>query len=274
MKYLPIFPELAQELEELDDAQVGRMIRAMSAYAFEGRDPDFPRGSAERVLWPVFRLKIDGWRDKSEKRASAGSAGGEANGSGAKQTEANGSKPKQTEANESKPKPQSQSHTQSQTQPQIREIDTHDGTSGQEDARAREGVPASQYDPGDPLRPFDSAWRFSERARRRIAQRILDRVTPQISSAVVVVDGEEERDRIMGREIFDALTAAMAGDIPPDVCQQLGVAEGSIWRWEARLKQLALDAGSAPEDRTAVWRSQLEQLAEDLATPLALSAYG
>lgn len=270
MKYLPIFPELMEELSELDDASIGRMVRAMSAYAFDGVEPTFDKGTPERILWPVFRLKIDGWRDKSEKKAAAGAAGGEANGSKPKQTEANESKPKQKEATGSKPKPQSQSQTQSQSEPQPEEdpedVDTHTEIYGERPrARARR---STWYDPEHPERSFDNAWRFSEPARLAVAQRILETV---LNEGLQVIPVPTDTGNL-GEELLQSLEAAMRAGIPPDECQRIGERDRKSWLWEGHLKQLALDAGTAPPGRFEAWQNQVSECAEDLQEPAA--AYG
>lgn len=279
MKYLPIFPDLMEQLEEYPDESVGRLIRAMSAYAFAGTKPDFAPGSPERLAWPFCRWKVDEWQRKSEAQSGNRRKPDLSTGEPDLSTENQGKpdlstenqiKPIETNLNQPKPT-ETKRNPQSQSQSQSQEMDTHEDLQQHGDARARGAVPAGQYDADHPERPFDSAWRFSELARRRIAQRILDAVAPRISKAVTVVEGDTDRDRVVGREIFEALQAAMAGDIPPDACQQLGLMSGTLWRWEARLKQFAISAGSAPEERFAVWQSQLDQLREDLDTPMILA---
>ena len=273
MKYLPIFPELMEELEEFSDESVGKLMRAMSAYAFAGEEPDFAKGSPERLAWGFCRRKVDQWREKSEARATAGASGGsrpkqdEADESKPKQTEANESKPKQTEANGSKGKPQSQS--QSQTEPESEDEDTHtdipqQGNAGARARRSRSGW----YDAENPDAPCDLSWQTSETARRSIAQRIIEKVCRGgFSMAPVITEAGA-----LGQELFRSLEAAMMAGIPPGECQRIGERDKKAWLWEGHLKQLALDAGTAPESQAETWRRQISDCEDDLTAPLV--AYG
>lgn len=57
MKYLKVFTDFADAMEELGDAERGRLFTAMLKYAETGAAPDF-RGN-ERFIWPVAKLQID-----------------------------------------------------------------------------------------------------------------------------------------------------------------------------------------------------------------------
>lgn len=57
MKYLKVFTDFADAMEELGDAERGRLFTAMLKYAETGAAPDF-RGT-ERFIWPVAKLQID-----------------------------------------------------------------------------------------------------------------------------------------------------------------------------------------------------------------------
>jgi len=98
MKQLKLKTSWQTAIEELSDAECGRLFRGMLIYASSGEAPKL--GGSERILWAKARAEIDEQRSVSEKRAEAGRVGG----SKPKQTEANESKPKQTEANGSKEK--------------------------------------------------------------------------------------------------------------------------------------------------------------------------
>jgi len=98
MKQLKLKTSWQTAIEDLSDAECGRLFRGMLQYASSGEAPKL--GGSERILWAKARAEIDEQRSISEKRADAGRIGG----SKPKQTEANGSKPKQTEANGSKEK--------------------------------------------------------------------------------------------------------------------------------------------------------------------------
>lgn len=78
MKYLKVFTDFADAMEELGDAERGRLFTAMLKYAETGAAPDF-RGN-ERFIWPVAKLQIDRMAAECEGRAKTsrenGSKGG------------------------------------------------------------------------------------------------------------------------------------------------------------------------------------------------------
>ena len=57
MKYLKIFTDFAEKMEQLNDAEVGRLFRAMLAYAETGTEQDL-KGN-ERFLWSTARQEIN-----------------------------------------------------------------------------------------------------------------------------------------------------------------------------------------------------------------------
>ena len=57
MKFLQVFTDFAEAMEELNDAERGRLFMAMLKYAESGAEPVF-RGN-EKVLWPVAKGNID-----------------------------------------------------------------------------------------------------------------------------------------------------------------------------------------------------------------------
>lgn len=67
MKYLKVFTDFADAMEELGDAERGRLFTAMLKYAETGAAPDF-RGN-ERFIWPVAKLQIDRMAAECEGRA-------------------------------------------------------------------------------------------------------------------------------------------------------------------------------------------------------------
>ena len=78
MKYLKVFTDFADAMEELGDAERGRLFTAMLKYAETGAAPDF-RGN-ERFIWPGAKLQIDRMAAECEGRAKTsrenGSKGG------------------------------------------------------------------------------------------------------------------------------------------------------------------------------------------------------
>lgn len=274
LDYLPIFPELMEALEEFDDAAVGRLLRAASVYAFTGTEPDFPAGSPERFAWRFIRQRVDAAALKREKKAAAGKLGGrpeKSDESTEKQTKADESTEKQTKASETlQEQSQSQDQAQEQSQGNPMETNTHkdprQGDSAGARAGERETVPAGWYDPEQPDRPCDASWLGSPQARKSIAQRILDHVIRRriITPGAVTA----ESGRTMGREIMDALQAAMAAGKSPGECQKLAQDARDLWVWEIRLKEIALAYGTAPPAMADLWKQDVAELsaeAEDVA---------
>lgn len=78
MKYLKVFTDFADAMEELGDAERGRLFTAMLKYAETGAAPDF-RGN-ERFIWPVAKLQIDRtveeYNRTAEVRRECGKLGG------------------------------------------------------------------------------------------------------------------------------------------------------------------------------------------------------
>ena len=86
MKYLKVFTDFADAMEELGDAERGRLFTAMLKYAETGAAPDF-RGN-ERFIWPVAKLQIDRMAAECEGRAKASRENG-----------SKGGRPKKTQGN-------------------------------------------------------------------------------------------------------------------------------------------------------------------------------
>ena len=275
LDYLPVFPELMEALEEFDDAQVGRLLRAAAVYAFSGEEPDFAPGSPERFAWRFIRQRVDAAAAKREKKAAAGAQGGrpkKADESTEKQTKADESTEKQDEAGESLQE-QSQEQAQAQGDPSpVNPVErahtqgTQQADSAGARARAGETVPAGWYDPEHPDRPCDASWLGSPQARKSIAQRILDHVIRRrvITPGAITA----ESGRAIGREIMEALQAAMAAGKAPAECQRMAQDARALWVWEIRLKEAALEYGTAPPGMAAAWREDVAELsaeAEDVA---------
>jgi hypothetical protein len=86
MKYLKVFTDFADAMEELGDAERGRLFTAMLKYAETGAAPDF-RGN-ERFIWPVAKLQIDRMAAECEGRAKTSRENG-----------SKGGRPKKTQGN-------------------------------------------------------------------------------------------------------------------------------------------------------------------------------
>ena len=90
MKYLKVFTDFADAMEELGDAERGRLFTAMLKYAEMGAAPDF-RGN-ERFIWPVAKLQIDRMAAECEGRAKTSRENG-----------SKGGRPKKTQGNPKNP---------------------------------------------------------------------------------------------------------------------------------------------------------------------------
>ena len=76
--YCKIYLGYADYFDPLEDAEVGRLVRAMIQYKRDGTEPEFPGN--ERFVWPAIKRDIDfsAQRQKeiSEARRNAGKKGG------------------------------------------------------------------------------------------------------------------------------------------------------------------------------------------------------
>ena len=70
--YLQIFADKEELLEPFDDAEKGRLLTAMMAYALH--DEEIPMTGNERFVWPVFRQMIDQSKAALEAKVNAGKA--------------------------------------------------------------------------------------------------------------------------------------------------------------------------------------------------------
>lgn len=91
-EFLPIFLDFNDTTQDLTDEQCGRLIRALVAYA---NGMEYEITGVELIAFRFLKGYIDRNRVLSEKRAEAGSRGGQ-------QTAANNAKRQQEEANISK----------------------------------------------------------------------------------------------------------------------------------------------------------------------------
>jgi len=65
MTYVKIFIDFLDDAENLNDAQLGRLVRAMLRYANRAIEPNL-RGR-EAILWPAMRKQIDREFENYEK---------------------------------------------------------------------------------------------------------------------------------------------------------------------------------------------------------------
>lgn len=72
MKYLKIFVDFADCMEELEDAERGRLFTAMLRYARDGELPVL--SGNERFLWSTARLQLDRMAEQYQKVCAANSS--------------------------------------------------------------------------------------------------------------------------------------------------------------------------------------------------------
>lgn len=70
MTYIQIFADKAELLEPFDDAERGRLLTAMMAYAFSGELVELTGN--ERYIWPVFKRMLDDSAAALEAKRSGG----------------------------------------------------------------------------------------------------------------------------------------------------------------------------------------------------------
>ena len=113
LEYLQLFADMESLFEPYDDAERGRLMMAMMAYAYRGEEPRF--AGNERFIWPVLRQHIDRCAASVEKQKANGSKGGRPP---KNKTEENPAKPEETHRNPKKPKETQRNHNQDHDQEQ------------------------------------------------------------------------------------------------------------------------------------------------------------
>lgn len=69
MKYLKVFVDFEEDLDQLSDAECGRLFRAMLKYASSGTVPELYGN--ERFLWPGAKKNIDRQDDSYQSKVAA-----------------------------------------------------------------------------------------------------------------------------------------------------------------------------------------------------------
>ena len=131
MKYLKVFADFEDAIEPINDAEAGRLFRAMLRYVRTGETPQF--SGNERYIWPTAKLNIDREAAFCEKQRRNA-------------TKPNEAKPSQTKPNEAKP---------SQTNQKDKDND-NDNDNDKEDIDTF-ALKGSGISPGEG--PFDVFWR-------------------------------------------------------------------------------------------------------------------
>lgn len=98
MEYLKVWVSFRKDMEELQDAEKGRLFDAMLLYAETGEESELK--GAERILWPSAKNAIDRTAAKNKKLKSNGEKGGRPTITNENQTKAKITKLNQTEATE------------------------------------------------------------------------------------------------------------------------------------------------------------------------------
>lgn len=269
LEYVQLYPETLAAVKRYPAADRALLYEAMVSYGTEGAAPDWPEDDLKWLIWESLRQRVDLAARKSETNRN----NRKRNGTTANETERTGTNQNETERNGTNRNPQSESEPEAETEadPEENPVDlpverehTHreqqqEGGAGA-GARAGEAVPAGWYDPEHPDRPCDASWLGSDTARRAIAQRILDHVIRVKKSVRCECWTAETTGRVIGKNIMPALCAAMAGGVSPGRCQRIGEQNGTLWAWEVRLMEEAINAGTAPPDDLWEWRKAVEEL--------------
>ena len=167
MKYLKVFTDFEEAIEPINDAEAGRLFRAMLKYARTGETPQF--SGNERYVWPTAKLHIDREAAFCEKQRR------------------NASKP-----NEAKPSQTSQKDKDKEKDNDKERIDTLT-------------LKGSGISPGES--PFDAFWRAYPRktgkgdARNKFAKALTKTTFETIMTALERVKGSAQWQRDGGQYI-------------------------------------------------------------------------
>lgn len=167
LEYLQLWADMEELFQPYDDAQRGRLIMAMMAYAYRGEEPEFT--GVEKFIWPVLRQHIDRCTQSIEAKKAAGSKGGKS-GKSDKQNKADESKQKQNEAESSIAKQsESESKQNAHTQYHDHEHDHDHNNNVVVDARARATATAT----AEPVVAFDGSDVTEIIAQRREVEQLI-----------------------------------------------------------------------------------------------------
>lgn len=177
MKYLKVFTDFEEAIEPINDAEAGRLFRAMLKYARTGETPQF--SGNERYVWPTAKLHIDREAAFCEKQRRNASKPNEA-------------KPSQTRPNEAKPSQIGQKDKDKEKDNDKERIDTLT-------------LKGSGISPGES--PFDAFWRAYPRktgkgdARNKFAKALTKTTFETIMTALERVKGSAQWQRDGGQYI-------------------------------------------------------------------------
>ena len=264
LEYIQLYPETLAAVKRYPAADRALLYEAMVSYGTEGAEPDWPEDDLKWLIWESLRQRVDMAARKSETNRN--------------NRKRNGTNQNETERNGTNRNPEADAESEPDAEPEAEPVNPVDlpvesaHTQGHQQGDSagagagEEPVPAGWYDPEHPDRPCDAAWLASPQARKSIAQRILDHVIRRkvISPGAITADS----GRTIGREIMEALQAAMAAGKSPAECQRLAQEARALWVWEIRLKEAALEYATAPPAMAAAWREDVAELgaeAEEVA---------
>ena len=271
LDYIQIYPETRDAVRRYPAADRALLYEAMLDYATTGQEPDWPDDDLKWFVWESLRQKVCDAERAHKRKQAAGSAGGrpkqdeaepsdakqdeaeestekqdKAEESNEKQNEAEESRPKQKKARQSKAKPESESESDAEP-----ETVTNTHTSSPPEA-SRRRARAGWFDPEHPADPDDGAWRYSEKARRAVAQRIMTHVIN--SGRLAHQFSVTEDGQVLGDDLFEVLCTAMLYGMSPRECLQEADDWKTTWRWEKALRDYVISQGGTgdlPEPRMA-----------------------
>ena len=161
LEYIQLFSDMETLFDPYDDAQRGRLVMAMMAYAYRGEEPAFD--GVEKFIWPVLRRHIDRCAQNVDAKKAAGSKGGKKK-SEDKQSEADASRAKQMQAEASRSK--QNAHTKEKEHEKEHENDKEEVVTR---VRARTAAAA------EPVDAIDGADLTEEIAMHAEAERLIKR---------------------------------------------------------------------------------------------------
>lgn len=242
----------------LSDEEIGLTMLAMARYCMDGTAPDLSDHPGVRMAFAMLRKRLDKYVRKCETNARNGKGGGrpEKTENNPTETEKN---PDETENNPTETHDYDYDYDYEQDNEELNpvppDMDTHTLKQQPDNAPAR--ARPGWFDPAHPQTPDDGAWRYSDKARKATAQRILTYVinSGQLKEQFTVTDAGA-----IGDDLFEALCAAMKEGLTPRECLQMADDCKKTWQWERDLKEWVVSQGGAA-DRPE-WREQVDELRE------------
>ena len=247
----------------LSDEEIGITMLAMARYCMDGEEQDLSGNPLARAAFAMLRKRLDRYVKKCETNAANGQTGGRPPKT---RPEPETGEPKPNEnPTETQPKPNDNptgtydyEYEQDEEKAECGSVAPEDETHTEEQqqgtrGRAREGW----FDPENPSKGDDGAWRYSEQARKAVAQRILSHTAPTLWDQRRYTDAG-----ILGTELFAALETAMREGIPPGDLVKMARGCIATWVWEAAVKEAVITQGGTanyPE-----WVAQLDEIREEL----------